>query len=128
MERSRSKNFWKNGRSRSYGRKKVYVNDYVTVNVNDESIARENNRVFVNYTTDFKIKFYGDTYNKKESIKELASKYKTKANWTGKVWEIDTEDIIEDNDLVKFLNEILEKYDYSYKTARKIKRDIKEFS
>lgn len=38
------------------------------------------------------------------------------------------EDIIEDKDLVKFLNEILEKYDYSYKTARKIKRDIKEFS
>ena len=107
---------------------KVYINDYVTVNVNDDSIAKKNNRVYITYTSDYKVWFDGDTYNQKDEIQKLAKKYKVKANYTGKHWEIDTEDIIEDEDLVSFLKEILEKYDYSFLTAKKIKRDIKEFA
>ena len=107
---------------------KVYINDYVTVNVNDNSIAKENERVYVRYTSDYKVFFQGDTYNQKEDIKKFAEKFSIKAKWAGKIWQIDTEDIVKDEDLVSFLKEILEKYDYSFRTAEKINRDIKEFA
>ena len=107
---------------------KVYINDYVTVNVNDESIAKENCRVFIRYTTDYKVFFQGDTYNQKENIKEFASNHNVKAKWSGKVWQIDTDSIKEDKDLVKLLEDIKENYDYSYRSAERMNEDIKEFS
>src|SRR5690554_1955476 len=59
---------------------KVYCN----INTKDEAIAKENNRVYVTYTSDYKVWFDGDTYNQKDEIQELAKKYKVKASWTGK--------------------------------------------
>ena len=70
----------------------------------------------------------GDTFNQKESIKEFASKHNLKVKWTGKAWEIDTDSVKEDKNLVKLLEDVKENYDYSYRSAWRMNEDIKEFA
>ena len=111
-----------------YDQHKVYINDYVTVNVNDDSIAKKNKRVYIVYTTSYKIQFKGDTFNQKDDIKKFATEHNVKVKWTGGVWEIDTDKIKSDEDLVKLLEDVKENYDYSYRSAERINNDIKEFS
>ena len=104
-------------------RDKVYDN----INVDDEKVAKEADRVYIEYLNEV-VKFFGDTYNQKKEIKKIAKEYNVKANWNGKCWEIKTFEIEDNSDFVDFLKTVLEKYDCSYKTAAKIKRDIRDFS
>lgn len=99
-----------------------YVNhEYMS----DNEFAKKNGLVFFDLDDYANIQFKGDTYNKKEEIKEFTKNNDVKAEWNDnkRVWEIKTEHL-SDEEFEKILKNTLDKWDCSRKLRKEIEEDI----
>lgn len=105
--------------------RKKLVGNYVDHDYSDNELAQKNGLVYFDLDDYANIEFKGDTYNKKEKIKEFAENNNVKANWDSnkKVWKIETEQL-DDKDFEKILKVTLKNWDCSRKLRKEIEEDI----
>jgi hypothetical protein len=101
------------------------VGNYVNHGESDDKFAKKNELIFFDLDDYANIEFKGDTYNKKEKIKEFAKNNNVKAKWDSnkKVWKIETEQL-SDEDFEKILKTTLNTWDCSRKLRKEIEEDI----
>jgi hypothetical protein len=102
------------------------IGDYVDHGyMGDCKFAKKNGLVYFDLDDYANIEFKGDTYNKKEEIKDFAENNNIKANWnrSKRVWQIETEQL-NDEDFEKILKATLNKWDCSRKLRIEIEEDI----
>lgn len=105
--------------------RKKLVGNYTDHGFSDSEFAKKNGLVFFDLDDYANIHFKGDTYNKKEQIKQFAENNNVKAEWDSnkKVWEIETEKL-SDEDFAKILKATLNNWDCSRKLRKEIEEDI----